>query len=168
MTAMQARLGTLTLGLLLGCSAPRPVVDAPTTSEPVASARPPESKPLPVASDVHVEETPLHAGETWSGTYTCPQGVTQLGLRIRRVDGYDVEATFAFLHAPSGATGEYALRGRYTPGTRHLRFVAGDWIKRPPGYETVDLAGDISADGRSFAGRIESPECGEFSVQRPP
>lgn len=163
---MQARLGIVALGVLLGCSASRPVVDAPTTSAPVASARPAESLPLAVA--VQVEETPLRAGETWSGTYVCPQGVTQLGLHVRHVDGYEIEATFAFVHAASGATGEYALRGLYTPGTRYLRFVAGDWITRPPGYETVDLAGTVSADGRVFAGRIDAPQCGEFSVQRPP
>jgi hypothetical protein len=163
---MQTPLAPLALAILLGCSAPRLVVDAPTTTAPAASASPTDAPPASVA--VGAEETPLRAGETWSGTYECPQGVTQLELRIRRVDGYEVEARFAFLHAPSGATGEFALRGLYSPGARYLRFVAGDWITRPPGYETVDLDGNVSPDGRVFAGRIDTPECGKFSVQRTP
>jgi len=163
---MQTRLGTVALWLLLGCSTPRPIVDAPTVSTPVASARPAESALPAVAVDA--SETPFKAGETWSGTYTCPQGLTSLGLRIRRLDGFEIEATFAFKHDPSGATGEFALRGRYTPGTRYLRFVAGDWITRPPNYETVDLEGHVSADGRVFAGHVDAQGCGEFSVQRAP
>lgn len=151
--------------VLLGCSAPG-AVDAPTTTAtvaiPAASPAPAPSRPVAV-----VEETPLRAGQTWSGTYVCRQGETHLELRIRRVDGYEIEATFDFAHAPSGAMGAFAMRGVYAPSTRYLKLAAADWITRPPGYVTVDLAGQLSDDLRTYSGKVEGPDCGEFSVQRP-
>ena len=102
----------------------------------------------------------MRPGETWTGTYVCPQGETQLALRVRRVDGYDIEATFGFVHAASGASGQYALRGKYTPGTRLLRFAAGEWITRPPATSRWISRGTSAPTAGSSPARSTRPGAG--------
>jgi hypothetical protein len=38
------------------------------------------------------------------------------------------------------------------------------WIRQPPGYEMVGIAGTVSADLTTYAGSIRNPACSSFSV----
>jgi hypothetical protein len=104
-------------------------------------------------------------GQTWNGTYTCAQGLTGVALHITHVSGNDVEAVFDFT-VPSAPNGKYKMSGVYAPGTRHLRLEPGAWIVQPTGYGPVPVDATVSADGKSYSGRIDAQGCSDFAVRR--
>lgn len=110
-------------------------------------------------------DNPFDVIRRWTGDYDCPQGTTDMKLTITGVRGRQVEGIFAFHHVPSGAAGSYFTRGTYDQATRTIVFKPGDWIERPPNYETVPIRGDVARDGSLFAGRIDHPRCGAFRLR---
>lgn len=111
------------------------------------------------------EDNPFDRTRTWIGDYDCPQGTTALTFRILEVTGKRIKAVFEFHHVDSGAAGKYLMHGRYDARTRTASFRPGAWLKRPPDYVTVSMKGDLALDGSLFAGRIEHPECGAFTLR---
>jgi hypothetical protein len=112
-----------------------------------------------------VSDNPFAFTRTWVGEYDCPQGITDMALRVVGVRGDRVDAVYEFNHASSGASGRYNIIGRFDPETRVVNFAPGDWIERPPGYVTVGMRGRVSNDGVTFHGRITHPRCGTFSLR---
>ncbi len=165
-----ARAAAFALATLAGCSPAPAFVSVPLEPQnaPVASASAPKDPPpgLPVA--VEAAGSPWRIGDTWTGSYECTQGQTDLRLHVRGVQGGDLDVVFDFEHAATGAAGQFEMSGKYDPASRRLRLVAGEWITRPARYVTVDLEGRTSADGRTFAGRVPTAGCGAFSVHRSP
>ena len=96
----------------------------------------------------------------------CGQGPTDLVLRITAVEGSEVDVTFDFHHARSGAEGSFRMKGTYTPAARQLKLTAGEWVERPPGYITVDLEGHVDGSNSAFTGRVLGAGCGAFSVRK--
>lgn len=129
---------------------------------PNADVRPALPPPAPLPPD-----NPFAFTRTWVGEYDCPQGLTDMTLRVntKTVKGDRVNAIFEFHHAPSGAAGRYHVSGRFDPETRIVTFAPGEWIERPPGYITVAMRGRLSNDGVHFDGRILHPRCGKFSLR---
>jgi hypothetical protein len=118
---------------------------------------PPEA---PVAA---APENPFALTRTWVGEYDCPQGLTEMTLRVVGVRGERVDAIYEFNHAPTGVAGRYHTRGRFDFETNRVTFSPGEWIDRPPNYVTVGLEGRI--EGNRFEGRITHPRCGMFSLR---
>jgi len=145
-----------------GADSSATVVEVPPQPLP----RPPPSTEVALAPQVPVSSpaapAAFRAGEVWRGTYRCAQGETDLEVRITSVQGDDVEAVFAFSHAPSGAEGAYTMHGTVSNG--HAVFAPERWIRRPPGYVTVGMRGRVA--GSAFDGRIDNPTCGAFHVRR--
>ncbi len=104
-------------------------------------------------------------GQTWSGSYVCTQGKTDVALHISKVTGNNVEAVFDF-KVPNAPNGKYKMSGVYAPSTRHLRLNAGDWIVQPAGYGTVPVDATVSADGKAYTGKVEASGCSTFAVHR--
>lgn len=129
-------------------------------------APPPEAAPQ--APENPLVDNPFDAIRRWTGDYDCPQGTTDMKLTITGVRGRQVEGIFGFHHVPSGAAGSYFTHGTYDQATRTIVFHPGDWIERPPNYETVSVRGDVAADGSLFAGRIDHPRCGAFRLRPDP
>ena len=77
---------------------------------------------------------------------------------------YPVSAVFDFNFNNGQATGAFNLKGRYYPETRRAVFEPGSWIVNPNGYRAVGMKGQVTGDGRTFAGSIVSAGCGDFSV----
>lgn len=125
-------------------------------TEVSASPAPPE--PLAVAP-----ENPFALTRTWVGEYDCPQGLTDMRLKVVGVRGERVDAIYEFRHAPTGAAGSYHIRGHYDFRSGRVSFSPGSWIERPPNYVTVGLEGRI--DGVRFEGHITHPRCGMFSLR---
>ena len=151
----------------LACSAPSVFVEAPYVVARVPDAG--EKAPVDAgeAGALLVDgppRLPFRAGETWSGTYVCAQGSTDMQLHVRDVQGAEVVVVFAFNHAATGVSGEFEMSGTYVRSTRRLRLVAGKWLSRPNGYVTVDLEGRLTPDGRSLSGHIQGPGCTIFEV----
>jgi hypothetical protein len=106
---------------------------------------------------------------SWSGEYTCLQGVTGLKLTVEPVDAETVRAVFEFFAVPEnpGAKeGSYQLLGAYR-GDR-LVFRQEKWIKQPENYLMVDLevTSPVEPDMDVLSGNVLSPDCKGFSVRR--
>jgi hypothetical protein len=118
--------------------------------------------------------SPFAPGQTWVGTYTCAQGLTNLSLQIVNIGPVggsnrggqvaEVDAVFAFsgLRLPSGS---FRLAGRVSSQNGVAAFTPTAWIQRPPGYQPVGMRGSFSPDWRRFSGKIEHPGCGGFDVR---
>jgi hypothetical protein len=149
------------------CSAPVHFVEAPyvvATAPEDAGPKPLDSGPSEVDAQVR---PPLVTGDTWTGTYVCAQGVTEMQLRLLDVQGADVLAVFAFQHGPTGVRGDFEMRGSYVRSTRRVRLTAGKWLSQPNGYVTVDLEGRLTPDGKTLSGHILGPGCTIFELHAP-
>jgi hypothetical protein len=109
---------------------------------------------------------PFAPGQVWAGQYVCSQGPTELLVRITDVQGTFVQAVFVFRHTPSGAAGEYELRGAYDAATQIAELVPGEWIVQPPRYVTVGMRGQVSSNAADWSGTITNASCGAFRLQR--
>lgn len=129
---------------------------------------PGEAPKAPVLSAVaeapKAQGNPFAETRSWSGEYFCPQGTTEMTLRVTGVRGEQIDAVYEFHHEASGASGSYRIQGRFDASTRAVSFAPGAWIERPPNYVTVGMEGRIADDGSLFAGRITHPRCGMFSL----
>ncbi len=172
-TAVGAALGAL---LGMGCgpapytigseepSAARQVPDQPPVTVVVASAAPepsrePEDRWIP---DGFPRPNPFAEQRTWVGRYDCPQGRTELTLRVVDVHDTHVRAIFDVHHAPTDIAGQFLMAGTFDEQTGKVVFEPGAWIVHPGDWVTVGMTGRVSPDGRRFDGRISHPECGGF------
>jgi hypothetical protein len=134
-----------------------PVVTAPV-SEGAFEVAPPKEE----ADAGRAPVGPFVAKQVWHGAYTCPQGPTELWIRVVRVENDEVDAVFEFSHAETNAFGSYRIHGTWDG--RRAHFEAGDWLRQPEGYVTVDLEGTFP-DPRTFRGRILAAGCTTFVVK---
>lgn len=109
---------------------------------------------------------PLQVDSIWKGKYTCPQGETDLDLKVLESDPEHVLAVFEFSHSPSGAKGSFYLHGKYDSDSRELKLTSGKWINRPFHYLPVDMDGKLSEDLKRYEGVIPNFGCGAFSVTK--
>ncbi len=136
------------------------VVELPPQQLPA----PPPPQPQPALVVAAPEPAlPLRPGDEWVGTYTCAQGDTDLALHVGAARDGAVDVVFEFSHAPSGASGAFRMRGSVGPNGE-IVLAPGPWIRRPPGYVTVGMRGQVR--GATFTGRIDGPGCTDFALQR--
>jgi hypothetical protein len=145
----------------IGCSARAPVVGGEAPTVYVAAPAEGSTEPLPPAPP----RASFDQGTRWRGHYFCAQGKTDLDLRVTAVNGETIHAVFDFTHAPTAVHGSYTLQGRRKPGDRRIELQPDHWVEQPPEYVMVGLEGLLSADGRSFSGRITDETCGSFEVR---
>ncbi|MED5464373.1 MAG: PKD domain-containing protein [Myxococcota bacterium] len=119
-----------------------------------------------VEKTIKLVHNPFAAGQQWVGTYTCPQGLTQLTLHITGVDILGVVGVFDFLHEASGSDGDYGMHGNFNPDTDRIEFFPDSWINQPTGYLEVGMVGTVTegAESTTFDGDITEAMCGTFSV----
>ena len=106
-------------------------------------------------------------GGTWQGNYTCSQGLTGLTLTMAPSTGGSARGVFRFYQVegnPGVPDGCFEMSG--TVSGNQVRLQAGNWLYRPAGYVTVDLAGALDADGTAFMGSIFGPDCTTFTLHR--
>jgi hypothetical protein len=138
------------------------VLDA---SVAIADAGAPKTATADAGAAAAGDAIAFSGGQTWSGSYVCTQGKTNVQLHISRVTGNNVEAVFDFT-VPNAPNGKYKMSGVYAPATRHLRLNAGEWIVQPAGYGTVPVDATVSADGKAYTGKVVASGCSDFSVHR--
>ena len=146
---------------LLGSGCAIPNFDNPASKSTGREIPPPPEVATPEAGQGSLTGT-------WSGTYTCPQGVTQLNLGLVQKPDGAINGIFEFSPAPGdegAGAGSFTLAGRVSGSSLILR---GDrWIDRPANYEMVDLTARLSAsDPDVIRGEISAPGCGGFIVRR--
>ena len=118
-------------------------------------------------SPLHPSTTnPFHPGEDWFGTYTCPQGLTNLDLRI--VSSHDDvidDALFIFDWQAGGTSGSYHMTGTFDGATNTATFTPTAWIVQPGfNWYMVGMAGTVG--GNTYSGNIDGTSCGTFDVTR--
>jgi hypothetical protein len=103
---------------------------------------------------------------TWTGTYTCSQGLTGLRLTIKAAAGNALYATFAFYPVPSNPSvpsGSYSMTGFMDPAGIFLN--GNQWISQPAGYDMVNIVGDPPAgENTNLSGSV--PGCSPISLKR--
>jgi hypothetical protein len=183
MRSWMTRAGLSALGgLLLAACGPAPYAvgpDEPTVVEgppgtvyvlvgqgqPAPAPAPTRERPDRWIPDGLPRPNPFAEARTWVGAYDCPQGRTDLTLRVVDVRGKLVRAVFDFHHAPTDASGQYLVVGAYDEGSSTVDFEPGPWIIHPDGYDSVGLRGRVSLDGGRFAGAITDARCGRFQLR---
>lgn len=81
----------------------------------------------------------------------------------------DIEATFHFYATSRNSklpNGKYLMRGVYNSKTRGLKLGGISWMDRPKNYDMVPLSGKIGSSNKTFTGRIEFPNCKQFTLER--
>lgn len=103
----------------------------------------------------------------WIGSYICGQGSTGLTLSISTtLTG--MSATFEFYPTkenPAVESGSFTMTGQFREdGAFSLQ--PGAWIKRPSGYNTVELRGRMNGRMNQLAGDVVLGGCQTFSVNK--
>jgi Zn-dependent protease with chaperone function len=105
---------------------------------------------------------------SWTGTYTCPQGVTGVRLVIQTGSSGQLYATFSFYPVasnPKMPAGSFTMSGLLTASGAVL--APGHWISQPPGYQMITLLGIPPGIGQTtFRGII--PSCSSFALKKVP
>lgn len=105
------------------------------------------------------------SGQTWTGSFHCVRGQFQMRLQITRNEP-DVGGVLEFT-SPQGISGAYAVNGVYSASAHHLHLAPGNWIhQQAPGWDTMPLDGETTADGHGFSGVVQSSRCSGFSARR--
>jgi hypothetical protein len=117
------------------------------------------------------------ASATYSGEYTCTQGLTGMTLQLRPVGPsrngpQAVEALVIYYEHPANpgvASGCFLSRGTFDHRTGEVSLDPDRWIYQPsPDWEMTRMAGRV--EERSFSGRImalSGPSgCTTFSLKR--
>ncbi len=125
------------------------------------------------ATTPQIYKNPFQAGQTWQGQYTCRQGLTDLTIKIDFVenwvtkfgygDGHGMGGNFEFKHRRT--EGKFTVKGAFFTNTNEAVLNGDQWIKKPSGYKTVILSGDISERGKVFSGNVEGPGCSTFRLR---
>ncbi|WP_148663572.1 hypothetical protein [Bosea vaviloviae] len=109
---------------------------------------------------------------TWRGTYVCAQGRTGLTLTIDRQSGRTFSGVFHFYAVRNNGTvpdGCFTVSGQIVNAGK-VDVAGSTWIKRPAGYITVDLHGQLTSDGAGFSGEVMTPGsgklCSTFKLER--
>ena len=103
---------------------------------------------------------------TWEGSYTCNQGKT--GLKLVFADADSTSGIFEFFAHPSNPSvpsGSFEVDARYADGGG-IVIEPGGWIRRPDGYSTVGMHGQLRKNGTIFSGKIDFSGCSKFEVTR--
>jgi TPR repeat protein len=110
---------------------------------------------------------PFRKGETWVGSYTCAQGLTDVALRVvdTGADGH-LSIVFEFDYGKGTVRGRYLGPGRYDASTGSFELSPGTWLEQPPRYVMVGARGEVSAQGRVMVGQMDAASCGAIRVVR--
>lgn len=107
--------------------------------------------------------TPAAAVGTWSGSYICAQGRTDVIMTLRARNNGAVSGVMSFNSRNDGAKGAYALEGSVRQSGR-ITLVGSQWRDRPGNYVMVDFDGTIY--GNTMSGSVRGPACSTFKVTR--
>ena len=105
----------------------------------------------------------------WEGRYQCQREEVGFSLDISIVQGNRLSAVFEFFPLPgmlSFPRGSFRMVGDYNPADSSIRLHSAGWIYRPPGFQSHDLEGQLTAQGVTINGRILTTGCAHFMLTR--
>jgi hypothetical protein len=147
------------IGLAAGGAGHGPVAPVKNGSAPATSTAAGSPAPATPAA--------LAVEGTWSGTYTCNQGLTGVQLTITGSGGDALKAAVDFYPVagnPGVANGSYEMVGSYS-AAHGLVLNPDYWINEPPGYEMVGLTA-APPRGDAMSGTVQGDNCSTFAVTK--
>ncbi len=102
---------------------------------------------------------------TWTGTYTCQQGVTGVTLQIVASSSQNVGALLQFA-VPNSRSGAYFMRGVFNPATNGLAMNFSSWKYQPEGYAAGNITGTVNFASNELRGTILLPACAALSMRK--
>ena len=167
--------GGIGIGLALNHGKPAPPAASPVTPQARARQTPARTPSVPTTrgprATPSTRPTPSLQQEltgTWSGTYTCAQGLTGVQLEISAAADGTATGTFSFFAVagnPGVPAGKWTMTGIYSAGG--VQFTPGRWIVQPANYVTVGFkAGPLTGGGKTLSGIITYPDCTTINVTK--
>ncbi|TDQ05926.1 hypothetical protein [Labedaea rhizosphaerae] len=98
----------------------------------------------------------------WEGHYVCHQGPRKMRLHLSGLNE-QVTGTFDFGDGDPSSSGSYMVSGTLSGGQVTLH--AGQWIKQPDGYVTIDLVVTTITPG-AISGSVDGPDCTTFEATK--
>jgi predicted Ser/Thr protein kinase len=103
---------------------------------------------------------------TWSGTFTCGQGVTGATLQIVASSDENVGALFQFA-VPGSSPGSYFLHGDFDPRTNRVAMRFTRWKSQPPSSSMAgNISGVVDLTRGEMHGNLVLPGCAGLSLRR--
>jgi len=102
---------------------------------------------------------------TWSGTYTCQQGVTGVTLQIVATSSQNVGALLQFA-VPNSPSGAYFMRGVFNPANNAIAMNFTKWKYQPEGYAAANITGTVNFTSKELRGTVLLPGCAAFSLRK--
>jgi Caspase domain len=152
-----------------GTTAPPEVVKAPVdvpTQEQVR--QPPPSRVEPVLPPPPPVAGVAIAGR-WVGRYQCQHEEIGFFLDIANSEGNRISAVFESFPLPGTLSiqrGSFRMVGEYNQHDGSIRLNSAGWIKRPLGFPSHDIEGQLVANGGVINGRILTTGCAHFVLSR--
>jgi hypothetical protein len=103
---------------------------------------------------------------SWTGRYTCTQGVTGMTLTLQRGAGGELHGTASFFAVPENPNvppGQYTVTA--TRNGNQLRVEPRAWIVRPVNYHFASMEGTLTQGARIYSGRYVGEGCGSFRLE---
>jgi hypothetical protein len=152
-----------------GTTVPQKEVKAPAgVPGPEQLRQPPASRDEPAPTSLPPGPKADIVGR-WEGRYQCQREEIGFSLDISSAEGNRIAAIFEFFPLPgmlSIPRGSFRMLGDYNgaDGSVHLQSTA--WIKRPLGFQSHDIEGQLAAQGAAIKGRILTTGCAHFVLTR--
>lgn len=102
---------------------------------------------------------------TWSGTYTCSQGVTGATLQIVASSSQNVGALLQF-SVPNSPSGAYFMRGVFNPATNGIVMNFTKWKYQPAGYAPANITGTVNFASGELRGTVLLAGCAGLSMRK--
>jgi hypothetical protein len=105
----------------------------------------------------------------WVGRYQCQREEIGFSLEISSGEGNRISAVFEFFPLPGTLSiprGSFRMLGDFNSADGSFRLQSTDWIKRPLGFQSHDIEGQLVAHGATINGRILTTGCAHFILTR--
>ena len=111
------------------------------------------------------EKLPFSFPLLYRGWYNCPQGKTWLQIQATAWPAASIHFS-PDTKQHQHCAGTFEATGTYDRKTRSLHFEpTGRWLSENPcRYISIPFTGVVSPDGRTYTGKVASPECGKFTL----
>lgn len=147
-------------------TAPPPVATADATSQarPIVVPTP----VAPVAAPAPVRQAPRSLIGEWEGNYSCGSvSGDSFDLVITATNDGMLSGIFRFdVPGKPGQSGRFKLMGIPAGGDGQFTLAPTEWIERPPGFATVGLTGQVTANDLSVAGSLLGCNSSSFEAHR--
>ena len=141
------------------------ITPAPPVAPIPKQQPPPPLTPAPHANEPDAATRLTTLSGTWSGTYTCAQGVTGATLQIVASSAQRVGALFQFA-VPNSNPGSYFLHGTFDPASNRLVMNFTRWKNQPPGYTPGNISGVVNFSTYEIRGNVVLPGCAALSMHK--